>query len=87
MKSNKKTRTISPKAGEKFISTAMRLQKKGKIEGRIEGIEKVAFSMLQKGYSDDEIMELYRYVFSNCITSSACNTKLKVYRYYTIKIL
>ena len=55
-------RTISPKAGEKFISTAMRLQMKGKIEGRIEGIEagikKVAFSMLQKGYSDDEIMEL-----------------------------
>ena len=57
-----KMRTISPKAGEKFVSTAMKLQMKGKIEGRIEGIEvekkRIAFSMLQKGYSDDEIMEL-----------------------------
>ncbi len=57
-----KMRTISPKAGEKFVSTAMRLQMKGEKQGIIKGIEagikKVAFSMLQKGYSDDEIMEL-----------------------------
>ncbi|MBN2891853.1 MAG: Rpn family recombination-promoting nuclease/putative transposase [Bacteroidales bacterium] len=53
-----KMRTISPKAGEKFVSTAMRLQLKGKIEGRVEGIEKVAFSMLKKGYSYAEITEL-----------------------------
>ena len=57
-----KMRTISPKAGEKFISTAMRLQIKGEKQGVIKGIEaginKVAFSMLQKGYSDAEIMEL-----------------------------
>ncbi len=25
---------------------------------------------------------LYRYAFSNCITSQALNTKLKVYRHY-----
>ena len=53
-----KMRTISPKAGEKFVSTAMKLQLKGKIEGIEAGIKKVAFSMLQKGYSDDEIIEL-----------------------------
>jgi len=29
---------ISPKAGEKFISTAMKLHMEGKIEGIIEGI-------------------------------------------------
>ena len=49
-----KMRTISPNAGEKFISTAMRL----KMEGRKMGIEKIAFSMIKKGYTDEEIMEL-----------------------------
>jgi len=47
-------RTISPKAGEKFISTAMRLEMKG-IE---KGIRKVAFSMLKKNYTDKEIIDL-----------------------------
>ncbi len=51
-------RELSPKAGEKFISTAMRLKMKGKIEGIELGIKKVAFAMLQKGYSDEEIMEV-----------------------------
>jgi len=57
-----KMRTISPKAGEKFISTAMRLENKGEKRGLIKGIEtekqRIAFSMLKKGYSDDEIIEL-----------------------------
>ncbi len=53
-----KMRTISPKAGEKFVSTAMRLQMKGEKQGIVKGVEKVAFSMLKKGYSDVEIMEL-----------------------------
>lgn len=54
----KEMRKISPKAGDKFISTAMRLQMKGKIEGIEAGIKKVAFSMLKKGYSYEEIIDL-----------------------------
>jgi predicted transposase/invertase (TIGR01784 family) len=53
-----KMRTISPKAEQKFVSTAMRLQLKGKIEGIEVGIKKVAFSMIQKDYKDEEIIEL-----------------------------
>jgi len=49
-----KIRTISPKAGEKFVSTAMRL----KTEGIETGIKKVAFSMLKKNYTDKEIIDL-----------------------------
>jgi len=45
-------RTISPKAGEKFISTAMRLEMKG----RLEGVKKVAFSLLQQGIADEIIL-------------------------------
>ena len=51
-------RTISTNAGEIFVSTAMKLKREGKYEGIETGIKKVAFSMLQKGYSDNEIIEL-----------------------------
>ena len=53
-----KMREISPKAGEKFISTAMRLKMQGKLEGIEAGIKKVAFTMLKKGYTDQEIIEV-----------------------------
>ncbi len=47
-----KMRTISPNAGEKFVSTAMRL--------KMEGIEKekkrVAYSLLKQGVSDEIIL-------------------------------
>ena len=49
-----KMRTISPKAEQKFVSTAMRL----KTEGIETGIKKVAFSMLKKNYTDREIIDL-----------------------------
>ena len=43
-----------------FISIAEHLEMKGKLEGRIEGIEtgikKVAFSLLQQGVSDEIIL-------------------------------
>jgi predicted transposase/invertase (TIGR01784 family) len=52
-----KMRTISPKAGEKFVSTAMRLQLKGKIEGIEAGIKKVAFSLIKQGVSDEIIIK------------------------------
>ena len=48
-----KMRTISPKAEEKFISTAMRLQMKGKMEG----IKKVAYKLIQKGLDNQFIKE------------------------------
>jgi len=55
-----KMRTISPKAEEKFTSTAMRLEMKGRLEGRLEGIEKgvkkVAFSLLKQGIADEVIL-------------------------------
>lgn len=47
-------KTISQKAEKKFVSTAMRL----KTEGIENGIKKVAFSMIRKNYSSQEIMEL-----------------------------
>jgi predicted transposase/invertase (TIGR01784 family) len=47
-----KMRTISPNAGEKFVSTAMRLEMKG-IE---KGIKKVAYSLLKQGVSDEIIL-------------------------------
>ncbi len=53
-----KMRTISPKAEKKFISTAMRLQMKGKAEGREEGRTYVAFSMLQEGLPDSIILKV-----------------------------
>lgn len=53
-----KMRTVSPNAGDIFISTAQKLRFEGKIEGIETGMKKVAFSMLQKGYPDDEIIEL-----------------------------
>ncbi len=46
-------RTISPKAEEKFISTAMRL----KMEGLEKGIKKVAYSLLRQGVSDEIILK------------------------------
>ena len=49
-----KMRTISPNAGEKFVSTAMRL----KMEGMENGIKRVAFSMIKKNYTDKEIIDL-----------------------------
>jgi len=51
-----KMRTISPKAGEKFISTAMRLEMKGRMDGIEKGIKKVAFSLLQQGIVDEIIL-------------------------------
>jgi len=49
-----KMRTISPNAGEKFVSTAMRLE--------MEGIEKekkrVAFSMMQENIPDAVILKV-----------------------------
>jgi len=47
-------RTISPKAGEKFISTAMRL----KTEGIETGIKKVAFLMIQENIADSVILKV-----------------------------
>jgi len=47
-----KMRTISPNAGEKFVSTAMRL----KMEGMENGIKKVAYSLLKQGVSDEIIL-------------------------------
>ncbi len=47
-------RTISPNAGEKFISTAMRLEMKGREKRNRE----IAFSMIKEGYTDKEIMKL-----------------------------
>ncbi len=49
-----KMRTISPKAGEKFISTAKRLEMKGRLDEK----KKVAYSMIKKNYTDIEIIEL-----------------------------
>ncbi len=49
-----KMRTISPKAEEKFISTAMRL----KMEGIEKGIKKVAYSMMQENISDSLILKV-----------------------------
>jgi len=46
-------RTISQKAGEKFVSTAMKL----KIEGIEKGIKKVALNLIAKGYSNQIIMD------------------------------
>jgi len=47
-----KMRTISPNAGEKFVSTAMRLEMKG-----IEKEKKrVAYSLLKQGVSDEIIL-------------------------------
>ena len=46
-------RTISPKAGKKLVSTAMKLQLKG-----IEvGIKKVAFSLIKQGVADEIILK------------------------------
>jgi predicted transposase YdaD len=65
-----KMRTISPKAGEKFISTAMRLKMEGRLEGRMEGrmegklegiekgVKKVAFSMMQENIPDEIILKV-----------------------------
>ena len=50
-------RTISPKAGEKFISTAMRLTMQGKIEGIEAGIKKVAFALIKQGVSVEIILK------------------------------
>ncbi len=47
-------RTISLNAGEKFVSTAMRL----KMEGRLEGMKKVAFSMIQENIPDEVILKV-----------------------------
>lgn len=49
-----KMRTISPKAEEKFISTAMMLEMKG-IE---KGIKKVAYSMMQENIPDSIILKV-----------------------------
>ena len=49
-----KMRTISPKAEQKFISTAMRLEMKG-IE---KGIKKVAYSMMQENIPDSIILKV-----------------------------
>jgi predicted transposase/invertase (TIGR01784 family) len=49
-----KMRTISPKAEEKFISTAMRLEMKG-LE---KGIKKVAYSMMQENIPDSIILKV-----------------------------
>ncbi len=50
-----KMRTISPRAEEKFVSTAMRLEMKGRKEGREEGRkkerEKIAINFLNNGVS------------------------------------
>ncbi len=55
-------RTIYPNAEEKFISTGMRLEMKGRKEGMKKGIEKgikkIAFSMIKEGYKDNEIIKL-----------------------------
>ncbi len=47
-----KMREISPKAEQKFVSTAMHLMTKGKEEG----IKKVAFNLLRSGIADDIIL-------------------------------
>jgi len=53
-----KMRTISPNAGEKFVSTAMRLKMEGRLEGRLEGMKKVAFSMIQENIPDEVILKV-----------------------------
>ncbi|MCF6240062.1 MAG: Rpn family recombination-promoting nuclease/putative transposase [Bacteroidales bacterium] len=54
--------TVSHKAKEKFISTGLKLYNQGVEEGIEKGIEKgvikVAFSMLKKGFSDKEILDV-----------------------------
>jgi len=47
-----KMRTISPNAGEKFVSTAMRL----KMEGMENEKKRVAYSLLKQGVSDEIIL-------------------------------
>jgi len=53
-KFTEKMRTISPKAEEKFISTAMKLE----MIGFELGIKKVAFSMLQENIPDSIILKV-----------------------------
>ncbi len=50
-------RTISINAGEKFVSTAMKLEMKGEKRGLIKGIEKVAFNLILKGFDNKFINE------------------------------
>ena len=62
-------RTISHRAEEKFISTAMRLKMEGRMEGRMEGkmegrmeglekgIKKVAYNLIHKGLDNDFIKQ------------------------------
>ena len=52
-----KMRTISVNAGEKFVSTAMKLEMKGEKRGLIKGIEKVAFNLILKGFDNKFINE------------------------------
>ncbi len=52
-----KMRTISPKAGEKFVSTAMRLEMKGKIEGIEIEKKRIAFSLIKQGILDEIILK------------------------------
>ena len=60
-----KMRTLSPKAGEKILSTALRLRmegiKEGKKEGKKEGLKEgekaVAFSLLKQGVPDEIILK------------------------------
>ncbi len=54
--------TLSTQGSKIFISTAMQLEMKGKLKGRIEGIEtgikKVAFLMIQRGDTNKAIKEV-----------------------------
>ena len=54
--------TLTTEHSDTFVSTAMQLKREGKLEGEITGIEKekrrTAFLMIQKGYSNEIIMDL-----------------------------
>ncbi len=59
-------KTVAPKSGEKFVSIATSLLRRGRreglkegwSEGRKEGRKDTALKMLQKGYDDNSIIEL-----------------------------
>ncbi|MEA3450568.1 MAG: Rpn family recombination-promoting nuclease/putative transposase, partial [Bacteroidota bacterium] len=52
-----KMKTISTNAGEKFVSTAMKLKNEGEINGIEKGIKKVAFNLILKGFDNKLINE------------------------------
>ena len=49
---------ISQQAEQQFVSTAMKLEFKGRQEGRQESIEKVAIKLIIKGYSNEMINDI-----------------------------